>query len=931
MPSGSPETPGEDFFNDLSQQGNSRRVGDAPGSPNGYSSGSGRRGSKDDAPRPKRIACIVCRKRKLRCDGQKPSCGTCTRLSHDCAYDEVRKKSGPKRGYVKALEARLAQVETLLKAADPDDASAGNEGVSYPNAIHHENQQSNILAAPDFMNIAIGKHNRTGPMDRLTEHYNQAARQQPVPEMPIPNPLPDDVLTLGMEGDFSWELIGLGLDEPLPSPEVIDDLHQIYFEKIHPSMPMIHRPRYLAALNLSPQYRPPVCLRYAMWCLAASVSEQYIGLQEHFYQRARKYIELDELKGHGESTISIAHCQTWTVIGIYEFKVMYFPRAWMSTGRACRLAQMMGLHRLDGEGLDVKQTLPPSKDWTELEERRRTFWMSFCSDRYASVGTGWPMTVEEKDILTKLPASEEAFLNGKPSPTVSLAEALDSSGATTLSPLAAVVLLACLFGRNLHHLHRPDENENPADLSGGFWKRHRGMENILLNTSLSLPDHLRLPAGINDPNVIFLNMSIHTSTICLHQAAIFKADKNRLPSSISAESKIRCITAAAEIVSIMKMISHLDLSAMNPFISFCLYVAARVFVQYLKSRPGDDHVGSSLQFLLSAMHAIKRKNPLTTSFLAQIDVDLEGLGMDDPRRNSSFSFGLKKGVAEVGPDKRPECLGGLVDVPCPLSKAADKPPFSDCVAGMPPSMSNAENVEIQTTADPALQNQSSWFVSEQQQIPTRSRPEEYFVPSTHRSTGIFAGQGNIFASENNHNGHSTIIDMDTSPDGGHTSTSVSEQPTPSGSGSSRNGSGGGHANSSHTSNTSPQLSESATTTTSPSKNPSLSSYSEHAHVNALGNQHRQKPQRQQQQQFFMSPVVGSTNKELDAATAAVAAANNEANINNPFIVPPGWGVGDLGSTGLTPMSDAAWGQILEPGVNWDVQDLGEGDGSDRQM
>lgn len=58
-------------------------------------------------PRPKRIACTICRKRKLRCDGNKPSCGTCSRLGHDCAYDEVRKKSGPKRGYVKLLEARL--------------------------------------------------------------------------------------------------------------------------------------------------------------------------------------------------------------------------------------------------------------------------------------------------------------------------------------------------------------------------------------------------------------------------------------------------------------------------------------------------------------------------------------------------------------------------------------------------------------------------------------------------------------------------------------------------------------------------------------------------------------------------------------------------------------------------------------------------------
>lgn len=26
--------------------------------------------------------------------------------------------------------------------------------------------------------------------------------------------------------------------------------HQIYFEKIHPSLPMIHKYRYLAAMNL---------------------------------------------------------------------------------------------------------------------------------------------------------------------------------------------------------------------------------------------------------------------------------------------------------------------------------------------------------------------------------------------------------------------------------------------------------------------------------------------------------------------------------------------------------------------------------------------------------------------------------------------------------------------------------------------------------
>lgn len=70
--------------------------------------------------------------------------------------------------------------------------------------------------------------------------------------------------------------------------------------------------------------------------------------------------------------------------------------------------------------------------------------------------------------------------------------------------------------------------------------------------------------------------------------------------------------------------------------SFCLYVAARVFVQYLKSRPDDSQSADSLRFLLSAMNALKRRNPLTESFLVQLDVDLEALGMRIPKLRAAF-------------------------------------------------------------------------------------------------------------------------------------------------------------------------------------------------------------------------------------------------------------------------------------------------------
>ncbi|RAO65664.1 uncharacterized protein BHQ10_001676 [Talaromyces amestolkiae] len=596
----------DDYFNDLSRQSMSQ---DAIQSQSGNTGGN-TSPTEDDGnpvPRPKRMACIVCRKRKLRCDGQKPSCGTCARVGHNCAYDEVRKKSGPKRGYVKQLEARLAQVEILLKNQEPENSWNETSRNALPNTSMPPTASNPLSGVGNLMSFVNGSTTRVPDAMRQPQGSQNGA----------------STTNSTFDHESSWEVISLGLEEPLPTQDVIDELFDIFFTKIHPSHPMIHRPRFFASMNLAPHMRPPVCLRYIMWALAASITPKYSFLEEHLYARARKYAHLDEMKGHGEHMVSVSHCQAWVLISLYEFKQMFFPRAWVSVGRGARMAAMMCFNRLDGVGLDVKHCVPPPVDWVEREERRRTFWMCFSEDRYASIGTGWPMVFDERDIMTNLPSSEEAYLTGTPETAPSLKDVL-AGDIANLSPLGSVAVMACIFGLNLTHLHRPDPHDREDDVNGEFWKRHRAYDNILLNISLSLPHSLRLPQGIADPNIIFSNMAIHTSTICLHQAAIFKAEKHKNMTQIAAESKRRCIIAADQISSIMKMVSHTDLSLLNPFSAFCLYVAARVFVQYLKSRPEGQAVKSSLQFLLTALGALKQFSALTESFLIQLDVDLSG-------------------------------------------------------------------------------------------------------------------------------------------------------------------------------------------------------------------------------------------------------------------------------------------------------------------
>jgi hypothetical protein len=165
--------------------------------------------------------------------------------------------------------------------------------------------------------------------------------------------------------------------------------------------------------------------------------------------------------------------------------------------------------------------------------------------------------------MTLLPSSEEAYEKSKPTIAPSLEQAFKQSAVNYISPFSGVILITCLLGRNLTHLHRPTSQDNEEDLNGAFWQRHRNLESILSNIALALPDHLRLPMALPDPNVVFMNMLLHTSVICLHQAAIFKADKNNLPQHIISESRSRCVTGAAEITRIMRMMSHLDLSTVS--------------------------------------------------------------------------------------------------------------------------------------------------------------------------------------------------------------------------------------------------------------------------------------------------------------------------------------------------------------------------------
>ncbi|ORY69851.1 uncharacterized protein BCR38DRAFT_420234 [Pseudomassariella vexata] len=563
------------------------------------------------------LACINCRNRKLRCDRAKPACTRCARLNTDCIYPESRRKPAFKRRNVKELEARLAQVEVLLQEAGgnrnaPEDKERAREA---------EVVEFDFSVPPVLEHVFLEGLDYTEPITPIDGDHTFSMPQSFPYAMPsAPSDAPRTSST-----PFSDELMGLGISEPLPPFEVMEELNRIFFERHAHFVPLINPTRYLQAFYSAPHMKPPMCLQYAVWALACNGNDKYGSYHDIFYQRARQYAEADEMKGYGEHFITVAHAQAWCCIATDEAKSMLFTRAAMSSARTVRLVEMMGLHRLDCPPEEISPTLQPPADWQELEERRRTFWGAFCIDSHCSISTGWPNLIDSSEITTHLPASEWAFHSGQEAESCRIDQAVKGF---SYSSFGATVLICHLFNQILKHAHRPKPNDNPDDYDyGGFWQRHREIDNTLSSAFMFLPSGFRMPENYRDPTAVHTNLNLHASVICLHHAAIDKIDKHKLPNSIKKASQDRLLTAAQEIVNIIKTTTSVDTHPKSSLAALSLYCAASVYIYQCKdTQPSPTNIGN-LDFIISAMDAIGRAHVITRAFLKQLILDIDRNGI----------------------------------------------------------------------------------------------------------------------------------------------------------------------------------------------------------------------------------------------------------------------------------------------------------------
>lgn len=69
------------------------------------------------------LACIACRRKKIRCSGEKPACKHCLRSRIPCVYRVTTRKAAPRTDYMAMLDKRLKRMEErVIKIIPKEDA-----------------------------------------------------------------------------------------------------------------------------------------------------------------------------------------------------------------------------------------------------------------------------------------------------------------------------------------------------------------------------------------------------------------------------------------------------------------------------------------------------------------------------------------------------------------------------------------------------------------------------------------------------------------------------------------------------------------------------------------------------------------------------------------------------------------------------------------
>ncbi|OBT39043.1 hypothetical protein VE00_10696 [Pseudogymnoascus sp. WSF 3629] len=415
------------------------------------------------------------------------------------------------------------------------------------------------------------------------------------------------------------------------------DLDELYFDRVYQVAPNIHRRNYFASVSQNCPSPARIALQYAMRAVAAAVSAQYRPLSSMLCAESRRVLEQMDADGAGEcGETPIEQIQAWLLVAHWELLCKHEHQAMLTAGRVIRMVQLARFHDVDAcsvpfmslgaeSPLVSPSLLSGDESFAQVEEKRRTFWLAYCFDRFCLMRSGCPLSLQEESIRTRLPAPEANFHNSQPIRMGFLPEALARNGCTVLPPFAKCVVLNSLFSRCMSHQRfaRAELVSAGADSRKSWFALALEKRKQLLVQSL--PD---CTDAVDDPMLTFTHALAACAAIYVYQAMAHSMAWTTVNhESADPAYEEQALQAASELAHFVKMmprsISHFKA---HPFLPTLIHQAA-VFLMGLPGSPNPTTTGHSnrdddLNTLLGSLRNLQQTNNLSRCLLTKLEQDV---------------------------------------------------------------------------------------------------------------------------------------------------------------------------------------------------------------------------------------------------------------------------------------------------------------------
>ncbi|KAJ6102193.1 hypothetical protein N7486_004620 [Penicillium sp. IBT 16267x] len=524
------------------------------------------------------LACIACRRKKIRCSGEKPACKHCTRSRIPCVYKVTTRKAAPRTDYMAMLDKRLKRMEdrvikTIPKDEARDMASIGRSVVK-PSAQGQLSKQQKKRSADEAFSAEMDEWARE---DRRPPHETFPMNRE------IKSSDGSGLLTEGAEF--------------LPSLEIQEHLAEVFFDCVYgQSYLLLHKPsftRRLKAGTVPPVLSLAVCAVSARFSTHPQLNSEPPFLRGENWANPAAAIALSR---HDEPNITIL--TVFLLLGLHEFGTCHGGRSWSFGGQALRMAYALQLHQeLERDPLLGQGNSNSQLSFTDREIRRRTMWACYLMDRYNSSGSQRPPIGNEKFLHIQLPIKETHFqmeipgptedldgdiLNPTPEESGQLSNAKDNMGVS-----AYIIRAIVIWGRLVDYLNLGGKRKDTHPLwhpESGYTLLKRQIEEF----SSSLPgpltfsyENLQIHAAEKIANqFLFLHIIIHQNMLFLNQFAIPLSPGGRpprdMPKPFLSNAGRAAVEAAHHISVLFDRASAYPLTV--PFAGYCAYTASTVHI-----------------------------------------------------------------------------------------------------------------------------------------------------------------------------------------------------------------------------------------------------------------------------------------------------------------------------------------------------------------